>query len=72
LDKGFIGTMSAPVMRHIIDNYRMRMNGNLNDVRRLARMVVPGLRRRTTRHYNWLRERLRSHASVPGAANRST
>jgi hypothetical protein len=52
----FQGTFPADAMRHVVDNYRMRMSGNFDDVRRLAKLALPGLKRRTLRQVNSLRE----------------
>ena len=54
----FQGVFPAPAMRHVIDNYRMRMTGGLSDLRRLAQLTVPGMKRRTARQIERLRQRL--------------
>lgn len=54
----FVGTYPATAMQHIIDNYRMRMSGSLKDVTRLAQLALPGLRRRSVRQIERLRQRL--------------
>lgn len=46
------GTFPADVMRHVIDNYRMRMSGSFGDVSKLARLALPGIKRRTLRQFD--------------------
>lgn len=54
----FQGVFPAAAMRHVIDNYRMRMSGSLSDVKRLAQLTLPGIKRRTARQIERLRQRL--------------
>lgn len=54
----FQGTFPAGAMRHVIDNYRMRMSGNFGDVSKLARLAIPGLRRRMSRHVGRAMDRI--------------
>ena len=53
----FQGVFPAAEMRHVIDNYRMRLSGSLHDVKRLVQLTLPGVKRRTARGV----ERLRQH-----------
>ena len=53
----FQGVFPASAMRYVIDNYRMRMSGSLKDVRRLAQLTLPGIKRRTARQIERLRQR---------------
>ena len=53
----FQGVFPAAAMRHVIDNYRMRMSGSLKDVKRLAQLSLPGMRRRTARQIERLLQR---------------
>ena len=57
----FQGVFPAAAMRNVIDNYRMRMSGSLNDVKRLLRLTLPGLQRRATRSLQRLRQHLVAH-----------
>ena len=54
----FQGTFPADVMRIVIDNYRMRLSGNFADVSKLARLALPGLKRRTVRQLDRVRDRI--------------
>ena len=52
----FQGAFPAPAMRYVIDNYRMRMSGSLDDVKRLAQLTLPGIKRRAARQIERLRQ----------------
>jgi hypothetical protein len=54
----FQGVFPADVMENVIDNYRMRMSGAFGDITKLARLAIPGLRRRTLRRLDWVRDRI--------------
>jgi hypothetical protein len=54
----FQGTFPASAMHHVIDNYRMRLSGNFNDVTKLAQLALPGIKRRTVRQIERVRDRL--------------
>ncbi len=54
----FHGVFPADVMENVIDNYRMRMSGAFGDITKLAHLVIPGLRRRTLRRLDWVRDRI--------------
>ena len=54
----FRGVFPADVMENVIDNYRMRMSGAFGDITKLARLAIPGLRRRTLRRLDWVRDRI--------------
>ena len=56
----FQGVFPTAAMRHVIDNYRMRMSGSLHDVKRLMQLTLPGIKRRTVRSM----ERLRQHLAA--------
>ena len=54
----FQGTFPVDAMRHVIDNYRMRLSGSLDDVRRILQLALPALSRRATRRLGSLRHQL--------------
>ena len=54
----FQGTFPEDAMRHVIDNYRMRLSGSLDDVRRIVQLALPAVSRRATRKFSSLRDQL--------------
>ena len=58
MDAHFQGVCPADVMENMVDNYRMRMSGSFGDVKKLARLAVPGVKRRALRRFDWLRDQV--------------
>ena len=56
----FQATFPAAEMRHVIDNYRMRMSGGFADVSKLARLAIPSIKRRAIRQFDRVRDHLLS------------